>query len=138
MAAQTGKDMLLKVDSDGAGTFVTIGGLQAKSFALNNSQVDITNDDSTNRWRELLAGAGVKSVSASGTGVFVDDAAITTVVTYAMADTQRDWQVIVPDLGTFEGAFQIGGLELSGDHDAEVSQNITIESAGAITFTAAV
>jgi hypothetical protein len=34
MTAQKGKDLLLKVDSDGAGSFTTVAGLRARSLAL--------------------------------------------------------------------------------------------------------
>ena len=34
MTAQKGKDLLLKVDSDGAGSFMTVAGLRARTFAL--------------------------------------------------------------------------------------------------------
>ena len=33
----------------------------------------------------------------------------------------REWQVIVPDLGTVEGLFQIASLEYGGQHDGEVT-----------------
>ncbi|MBL4757367.1 MAG: phage major tail protein, TP901-1 family, partial [Rhizobiales bacterium] len=39
MAAQKGKDLLLKVDSDGVGTFTTIAGLRARSISFNAESV---------------------------------------------------------------------------------------------------
>ncbi|PLX36998.1 MAG: phage major tail protein, TP901-1 family [Hyphomicrobiales bacterium] len=137
MAGQIGSEMLLKVDSGGAGTFVTLGGIQSRSLALNSETVDITNSDSVNKWRELLAGAGIKTASISGDGVFLDDAAIEVARGYFFAGTIVDWQVIIPDFGTIAGAFQISALEFSGDHNAEVKQSISLESAGELTFTAA-
>jgi Phage tail tube protein len=56
---------------------------------------------------------------------------------YAFNGTVRDWQVIVPDFGTIQGAFQITSLEFSGRHDAEMTFDISLESAGELTFTAA-
>jgi TP901-1 family phage major tail protein len=44
--------------------------------------------------------------------------------------------VIVPDFGTVEGAFQISSLEYSGRHDGEVSFELGLDSAGALTFAA--
>ena len=70
MAAQKGKDLLLKVDSTGGGVFVTVAGLRARSLSLNARPIDITNADSANGWREMLDGAGVKSAAVSGAGVF--------------------------------------------------------------------
>jgi TP901-1 family phage major tail protein len=64
MAAQNGKDLLLKI-SDGA-SFVTIGGLRTRRLALNADTVDVTDAESSGRWRELLDGAGVKRASVLG------------------------------------------------------------------------
>lgn len=136
MAAQKGLSMLLKVDTTGGGVFATIGGVQTASLSINNEQVDITSQDDTSRYRQLLAGAGVRSVSMSGEGVFKDDAAFTTANTYLLADTQNDWQCIVPDFGTYEGAFQVS-IEFTGEHNGEQRFSISLESAGDITFTAA-
>lgn len=54
MAAQKGKDLLLKM-SDGA-SFVTVAGLRSRRIAFNAETVDVTHAESTERWRELLAG----------------------------------------------------------------------------------
>ena len=35
MTAQKGKDLLPKIDSDGAGTFVTVAGLRSRRIAFN-------------------------------------------------------------------------------------------------------
>ena len=72
MAAQKGKDLLLKVDSTGAGVYTTVAGLRTKSLAINAETVDITHSESAGQWRELLAGAGAKSARVSGSGVFKD------------------------------------------------------------------
>ena len=71
MAAQKGKDLLLKLD-EGGGTFATVAGLRTQRLALNADAVDITHAESAGRWRELLAGAGVRRASIAGTGIFKD------------------------------------------------------------------
>jgi TP901-1 family phage major tail protein len=73
MAAQKGKDVLMKINTSGS-TYVTIGGLRSTSITLNDEAVDITNKDSLGT-RTLLAGAGVNSISVSGSGVFTDSTA---------------------------------------------------------------
>ena len=73
MAAQKGKDLLLKA-GDGAGGFVTVAGLRARQIAFNAETVDVTHSESAGRWRELLAGAGVRRASISGAGIFKDEA----------------------------------------------------------------
>ena len=110
MAAQKGSAMLMKVGNGGSPeTFTTIAGLRSTSLTINNESVDVTNKDSSGK-RTMLAAAGVQSISVSGSGVFTDAASETTVKTNALADTQDNYQFLVPDFGTFTGAFQITSL----------------------------
>ncbi len=136
MAAQKGKDLLLKVDSDGAGTFTTVAGLRTRAIAFNAEAVDITHQESAGQWRELLAGAGVKQARVTGAGIFKDAASDALVRSYVFNGTIRDWQVVIPDFGTVEGPFQISTFELTGRHDGEVAFEIALESGGELTFAA--
>jgi TP901-1 family phage major tail protein len=137
MVAQKGKDLLLKLDSDGGGTFVTVAGLRSKRIAFNSETVDITDADSVGRWRELLAGAGVQRASVSGSGIFKDAQSDAVIRSRFFAGEISDWQVAVPDFGTVTGPFQITSLEYTGAHDGEVTFELALESAGAIGFTVA-
>ena len=136
MAAQKGKDLLLKVDTTGAGSFSTVAGLRSRSISFNAETVDVTHAETAGEWRELLAGAGVKSARIAGAGIFKDAASDATIRAYVFDGTIREWQVVIPDFGTIEGLFQITSFELSGRHDAEVAFEIALESAGMLTFTA--
>jgi TP901-1 family phage major tail protein len=132
MGAQKGKDLLVKM-FDGS-SYVTVAGLRSRKIAFNAELVDVTHAESVDRWRELLAGAGVKRASISGRGLF-KDAVSDALVRQAFFDgTINNCQVIVPDFGTIQGAFQISGLEFSGEHNGEVTFDISLESAGALTF----
>lgn len=137
MAGQAGKDMLLKL-SDGATTptFHTVAGLRARTITLNAQVVDATSADSPGRWRELLAGAGVRTCSVSGAGLFKDAASDAQVRASFFAGDARVWRLIVPDFGTLEGPFQIASLEYAGAHDGEATFAITLASAGELTFAA--
>jgi TP901-1 family phage major tail protein len=137
MTAQRGKDLLLKVDSTGAGAFVTVAGLRARSLAFNAASIDATHAESADEWRELLAGAGVKTARISGSGLFKDAASDETVRGYFFVGAIRNWQVAIPDFGTVAGPFQITALEYSGGHDNELTFELALESAGALSFTAA-
>ena len=137
MTAQKGKDLLLKLDSDGAGSFATVAGLRARTIAFNAATVDVTDTESVGRWRELLDGAGIKTARVTGSGIFKDATSDETIRQYFFNGTVRDWQVIVPELGTVEGPFQIANLEYGGQHDGEVTFDLGLESAGALSFAAA-
>lgn len=136
MAAQKGKDLLLKVDTTGTASFSTIAGLRSRSISFNAETVDVTHAESAGEWRELLAGAGVKSARVAGAGIFKDATSDATIRAYVFDGTIREWQIVIPDFGTIAGLFQISSFELSGRHDAEVAFEITLESAGLLSFTA--
>jgi TP901-1 family phage major tail protein len=138
MAAQQGRLMLLKIGNGGSPeTFTTVAGVQNTKLTINASSVDVTNADSAGQWKEMLSGAGLKSISASGSGVFKDTSSENAVITALIADTIINWQVIVPSLGTFQGAFHIDSVEYAGKQDGEVTYSISLSSAGQITYTAA-
>jgi TP901-1 family phage major tail protein len=136
MSAQKGKDLLLKIDSTGEGSFATVAGLRTRSIAVSTDTVDITHAESSGRWRELLSDAGAKRAKISGAGIFKDAASDALIRQLAFDGTIRAWQVIVPDFGVIEGPFQVSSLEFSGRHDGEVAFDIALDSAGALTFTA--
>ena len=135
MSAQKGRDLLLKVDSTGAGVYQTVAGLRSNALTFNAETVDATSQESTGAWRELLAGAGLKSAAVRGSGIFKDAASDATIRGYFFAGTIRNWRVIVPDFGIVDGPFQITSLEVAGRHDGEVNFDLALESAGALTFT---
>jgi TP901-1 family phage major tail protein len=136
MVVQNGKDLLIKVDMDGAGAFTTMAGLRASRISFNSQTVDVTSIESVGGWRELLSGGGVKSAAISGSGVFRD------------ADTDERarqlffqggtplFQVIIPDFGVVEGAFQITSIEYAGQFEGEATYELALASAGEIVFTA--
>jgi TP901-1 family phage major tail protein len=134
MAAQKGKDLLIKI-ADGV-TFVTVAGLRTNQIAFNAETVDVTNAESVGRWRELLAGAGVRRAALTGAGVFKDAGSDALMRQIFFDGDIRAYQVIVPDFGRIEGPFQVTSLEYRGEHAGEVTFEMGFESAGALTFTA--
>jgi TP901-1 family phage major tail protein len=136
MTAQKGRDLLLKIDSTGTGTFVTVAGLRSHTLSFNSESVDVSHQESAGQWRELLAGASLKHAGIRGQGIFKDAASDASIRSYFFGATIRDWQVIVPDFGTIQGPFQIASLEIGGRHDGEVTFDLALESAGLLTFTA--
>lgn len=136
MAVQNGKDLLVKVDLTGDGTFETVAGLRATRISFNAETVDVTSLESTGGWRELLGGAGVKSASISGSGVFRDANTDERVRQIFFDGEVPDFQVVIPDFGIVEGAFQITSIEYAGSHNGEATYEVSLSSAGALTFTA--
>ncbi len=137
MAAQKGKDLLLKLDETGAGAFETVAGLRSHTLAFNAETVDVTHVESAGRWRELLQGAGAKSASIRGAGIFKDAASDAAVRRLFFDGKICSWQVIIPDFGAVEGALQISSLEFTGQHNGELTYEFALESAGELTFAEA-
>ena len=136
MSAQRGKDLLIRA-GNGAGGFAAVAGLRARQIAFNAETVDVTNADSAGRWRELLAGAGVRRAAVSGAGVFRDQASDLRLRQLFFEGAIETFQVVVPGFGTVEGPFQITALEYRGDHAGEVTFDMSLDSAGLLAFTAA-
>jgi len=136
MGAQNGKDLLVKVDMTGGGLFETIAGLRATRVSFNAESVDVTSLESQGGWRELLSGAGVRSASISGSGVFRDEGTDERARQLFFDGETPDFQVIIPDFGIIEGAFQVTAIEYSGSHNGEATYEMSMASAGALTFTA--
>jgi TP901-1 family phage major tail protein len=137
MAAQLGRTLVLKVDNTGSGSYQAIASIRTKSLKIASEAVDVTNADSPNQWRELLASAGVKSMEVSFNGLFDDGVYINTVNTLALAGTIRNYQITHPSLGTYQAAFQITAFELNGDFNGALEFSATLASAGDMTFTPA-
>ncbi len=135
MGAQRGKDILLKLDETGSGTFETIAGLRASRIGFNADTVDVTTTEIAGHWRELLAGAGVKTASISGSGVFKDAASDAALRRTFFNDAKPTMEIVIPDFGTVTGAFQITSLEYAGSHEDELRFELALESAGQLLFT---
>lgn len=138
MTAQNGKNLLLKIGDGGSpATFATVAGLRAKTISLNARVIDATDADSPAAWRELMPGAGVKSATISGTGLFKDAASDAAVRSAFFAQSADVWRIVIPDFGQLQGPFLVASLEYSGRFDGEAQYAITLASAGELVFTAA-
>ena len=137
MSAQNGKDLLIKVDMTGTGSFTTIAGRRATRISFSAESGDVTSLDSAGGWRELLGGAGVRSANLSGSGVFRDADTDERARQLFFDGETPAFQVVIPNFGTVEGPFQVTALEYAGSHNGEATYELSLASAGALTFTAA-
>lgn len=135
MSAEKGLSFVLQV-GDGATdeAFTTVGGMRVTSLTINNEIVDVTDKDSANA-RELLAAAGVQSMSVSGNGVFKDSASEATVRGNAEDMTIDNYRLLFADGDYYAGAFQIASLEYNGEYNGARQYSVTLESSGAFTYT---
>lgn len=137
MAGQKGRDVLIKAGDGGAPeAFVIVAGIRTKEISLRARQVDGTTGESPEAWRELIAGAGIKSASVSGAGVFKDAESDALLRHCFFAQAVRNFQLVLPDFGVLSGPFVIEALDYSGDHDGEAAFSLKLVSAGALDFEA--
>ena len=133
MAAEKGSAFLLKI-GNGAGTpvFSTVAGLRTTQLSINGEAVVITNK-SSGGWRELLPGAGVRSVSVTAAGVFTGSAAETRLKTNALGGTIDDYQLVFESGEQLQGKFLLTRLDYAGDFNGERNYTLELESSGQVT-----
>jgi TP901-1 family phage major tail protein len=138
MAAQAGSGIIISIeDENNSPSLQVIAGLRTRSIAFNHETVDVTNANSTGLWRELLSSGGVRSATFSGDGVFTDDNGMNAIQDAFFQGEKRALTVFIPGLGTFSGDFVISSFEVSGEYNGEVTNSLTLESAGVIAFVTA-
>ena len=132
MGIEKGSAFLLKV-GDGAGTpvYATVAGLRTTQLSINGETVVITNKASGG-WRELLSGAGTRSVSVSGSGVFTGSAAEVRLKGNALAGLLDDYELSFESGERMRGKFLLARLDYSGDFNGERSYALSLESSGAV------
>jgi TP901-1 family phage major tail protein len=132
MPAQKGSAFLLKI-SDGAvaPTYNTVAGLRTTQMSINGELVVVTSKDSGG-WRELLSGAGTRSVSVSAAGIFLGSSAETQVRGNALAGTIADYELSFEGGDKMRGKFLVQRLDYAGDFNGERNYTLTLESSGAV------
>ncbi|UUL82113.1 phage major tail protein, TP901-1 family [Sphingomonas qomolangmaensis] len=132
MAAERGSAFLLKV-GDGAVPvgFATVAGLRTTQLSINGEAVAITSKDSGG-WRELLSGAGVRSVSVSAAGIFTGSAAEVRVKGNALAGVIDQYRLSFESGETMTGRFLVTRLDYAGDVNGERSYTLSLESSGPV------
>jgi len=133
MAVENGSAFLLKI-SDGAvpvPAYVTVAGLRTTQMAINGEAVNVTTKDSGG-WRELLSGAGVRSVSVSAAGIFTGSVAETQLRGAALNGTIAAYELSFESGERMRGRFLVTRLDYAGDYNGERSYAMNLESSGAV------
>lgn len=132
MPAQKGSAFLLKI-GDGATppTYQTVAGLRTTQLSINGETVVVTNKDSGG-WRELLSGAGTRSVSVSAAGIFLGSTAEAAIRGHALAGTIEAYRLSFEDGETITGRFLVTRLDYAGDFNGERNYTLQLESSGGV------
>jgi TP901-1 family phage major tail protein len=133
MSAEKGSAFLLKVGDGGTPpVFATVAGMRTTQMSVNGEAVNVTSKDSGG-WRELLSGAGVRSVSVAGSGIFTGSAAETRIKANALAGLIDDYELSFESGERLRGRFLLTRLDYAGDHGGERTYALNLESSGAVT-----
>jgi TP901-1 family phage major tail protein len=132
MAAERGSAFLLKI-GDGASPpgFTTVAGLKTTQLSINGDAVAITNKGSGG-WRELLSGAGVRSVSVAASGIFTGSSAEAQVRSIALTGELEEYELSFESGERMQGQFLVTRLEYAGDFNGERNYTLALESSGEV------
>lgn len=132
MTAQSGAAFLLKIGDGGDPlAYDIVAGLRTTQMSVNGDTVVVTHKGSGG-WRELLSGAGTRSISVSASGIFLDSAAEGRVRGNALAGTLDDYELSFEDGTRMQGRFLVQRLDYAGDFNGERTYALQLESSGPV------
>jgi TP901-1 family phage major tail protein len=134
MPVEKGSAFLLKVGNGAVPVvYATVAGMRTTQLSINGDAVVITNKGSGG-WREILSGAGVRSVSVSGAGVFTGSAAEARLKANALTGVLDDYELSFESGERLQGRFLVQRLDYAGDFNGERSYTLALESSGVVAL----
>lgn len=132
MTAQKGSAFLLKIgDGNQPPAYQTVAGLRTTQMSVNGDTVVVTHKESGG-WRDLLSGAGTRSVSVAASGIFLGSSAETSIRAHALAGTIDEYELSFEDGEKLRGRFLVQRLDYAGDFNGERNYTLQLESSGAV------
>lgn len=132
MTAQKGSAFLLKIsDNASPPAYQTVAGLRTTQMSINGDTVVVTHKESGG-WRDLLSGAGTRSVSVAASGIFLASQAEAAIRGHALAGTIADYELSFEDGERLRGRFLVQRLDYAGDFNGERNYTLQLESSGAV------
>ncbi|TCD06846.1 phage major tail protein, TP901-1 family [Erythrobacteraceae bacterium CFH 75059] len=132
MTAQKGSAFLLKIaDAADPAAFRTVAGLRTTQMSINGDPVVVTHKESGG-WRDLLDGAGTRSVSVSASGIFLASEAEAAVRAHALAGTLATCELSFEGGERLRGRFLVQRLDYAGDFNNERNYALQLESSGPV------
>jgi TP901-1 family phage major tail protein len=116
--------------------YVTIAGMQATKFTVNNEEVDVTTKSDV-PWKQLLPGAGIRSLTADCSGVFNDDESLNSLQSDVMTNNFPTLKIVSGRGDTFVATFQVVSLERTGPHNKDEQYSLKLAATGTVTYTPA-
>ena len=132
MPAEKGSAFLLKISTGATPpVYQTIAGMRTTQLSISGETVVITHKGSGG-WRELLSGAGVRSVSVAAAGIFTGSAGEVRMKANALSGTIDDYELSFESGERMRGKFLVTRIDYAGDYNGERSYTLALESSGAV------
>jgi TP901-1 family phage major tail protein len=136
MAKFSGRKLKLEYSTDSGTTYLLLASVREKSVNKAAEPIDVSTDDS-DAHRTLLAEPASRSVDISVSGVS-DDEYLMTQISASTATLAFEYiRVTYPDGATDEGTFFLNSLSRTGSYQDAVTFEASLQSSGAVTYTAA-
>lgn len=132
------KVLVMREDTPASGTFSVIGGQSSHTLTINNALIDITNK-SSDEYRELLAGSGLRSADLSMEITYSSDSVFASVK--ADVDTRAAilYKLVFDPTGTnsdvFSATMIINSFGESAGNGEAVTNSVSMQSTGAYTLS---
>jgi TP901-1 family phage major tail protein len=133
MPARRGKDALIEVLLNG--TYVKIAGIRNPQVTISNSVVDVTTADSDGRFRELLEGGGITSVSVQGAGIFQGDGPAKQALLAAFTGAMLTARITIPGMCRLDAPWLVSNFQNGNDYTDATTFSATFENAGFVDVT---
>ena len=132
MGVEKGSAFLLKIGDGGApAAYATVAGMRTTQLSVNGEAVNVTHKGSGG-WRELLSGAGVRSVSVAASGIFTGSGAEAQVKALALSGALGSYELSFESGDRMRGDFLVTRLEYAGDFNGERNYTLALESSGEV------
>lgn len=114
--------------------FNTIGGLRSSSNAFNTEAIDVSNHG-TNQWKKIKDGAGMRSSSISGSGVYNAEDNFKQMEVDAFANKLQCLAFVdIAGGRIYSGCYKVTSVENSGEYDGEAAYSMSAESSGEVVL----
>lgn len=100
-------------------------------MSINGDTVVVTHKGSGG-WRDLLSGAGTRSISVSASGIFLGSDAEAKIRDHALAGTLDAYELSFEDGARMRGQFLVQRLDYAGDFNGERTYSLQLESSGSV------
>ena len=137
MTALDARSLTLKIgDGNDPEHFTEIGGLQNHRITLRNDAASYHHAALTHAWQEAHANTQRQQLSISGQGIFTDSASEEILRAQAFSNNHRNFFIGLGNGDSLQGAFTISNYERYAAMEGAINYQLTLQSAGEISFTA--